>query len=281
MAPPEGSQFPADFPSVLSEAIRDVSEHGYSSREEIDLWLDRIRRAADARLPRDTDTAARVRRDLGRIYDRLLKSRKLQERVPGVGDYTIAMVSPELRAELDRRILAAVDLIKLHRREAVEKTLQRFFAWSTSIPRGGEGVIDKRAVRRDIGKSVAQFGFERRRVAIDQAAKLSANVSDIVAVGNGAIAAEWRHIHQAGYDGRPEHVARDGRVFAIRDSWAWNQGLIKHSWPTTDSIDRPAEKPFCQCSFRYLSSLRRVPDEMLTRRGQDWLHDASQRASAA
>lgn len=281
MAPPEGSQFPPNFNSVLSDAIRDVADRGYTDAEEIDLWLERLRRAADAKLPRDPEIAARIRADFGRIYARLLRSRKLQERVPGVGAYTIAMVHLDLRAELDRRILAAADLIKLHRREAVEKTLQRFSGWATSIPPGGEGEIDKRSMRRDIGKSVAQFGFERRRVAIDQAAKLSANVSDIVAVGNGAIAAEWRHIHQAGYDGRPEHVARDGRVFAIRDSWAWTQGLIKHSWPTTDSIDRPAELPFCQCSFRYVSSLRRIPDEMLTKKGQDWLQNNSQRKRAA
>lgn len=272
MPPPEGSIPPHSFRQVLSNAVADLAEHGYQSGEQVDRWLLLLRAAAERELGSEAEAERMARDALIAIYRRLIEAGRIVKYVPEVSRFTLAIVRPELRAELDRRILAAADLIKLRRRESIEKTLARFQGWSTSIPPGGEGVIDRREVRASVAKSLQQERFLRRRVQIDQGAKLLSNIADIVAIGNGAIAAEWRHIpHRKGYQARPEHVARNGKIYGIRDSWAWEQGLISKSWPTTDEIDRPGQAIFCSCTFRYILSPRRLPDAMLTKRGQQFV----------
>lgn len=260
------------FQRVLADAIADVAMHGYTSRERIDMWAGLLRSAAEWELGPEEAIDARMRDALGAIYAKLIDRGKVASVVPGVSQYTLAMIKPQFRAELDRRILAGADLIKLNRRAAIEKTLQRFSGWSTSIPPGGDGVIDKRETKASIGKSVAQVRYEARRVGIDQAHKLSANLSNIVAVANGAIAAEWNsHWRQANYNYRRDHKDRDEHVYAIRGSWAVEQGLINKGAGYTDEMTAPGEEVFCRCFYRYITSLRRVPDSMLTRKGQEWL----------
>lgn len=272
MAPPEGGWHLRTFSQVLQAAISDLADRGYASRGQIEEWQARLRAAADRELlpGRKIDQSLRVAMET--IYRRLIERGGIAQYVPGVGRFTLASVRPALRAELDRRILASVDLIKLHRREAIEKTLQRFSGWSTSIPPGGGNLIDKRSARVEIGKSVRDFSYERRRVAIDQGHKLIANVAEIVGVDNGAIAGVWHsHWRQANYDYRPDHKARDGKTYAVRGSWAIEQGLINKGAGYIDDMTRVAEEPFCRCYMTWVSSLRRVPDQMLTRKGQEWI----------
>src|SRR6202012_3807541 len=108
-------------------------------------------------------------------------------------------------------------LIKVRKSEAVGRTLQRLLGWATSIPPGGDEAINRREVKTEIGKSVSQFKFECRRVEIDQSAKLIANVSNIVAMDSGAIAATW-HSHgerDKAYNARKDHLERAGKVYVI------------------------------------------------------------------
>ena len=267
------------FSRLLSEAIAELSMSGYVSPDRVQEWIVRLRNAAEAELG-PTETIDRETRErLEAIFANLTVAGKVAEYVPGVSRLTIAMVKPHLRAELDRRILAAADLIKLNRQNAIEKTLQRFSGWSTSIPPGGSGVIDKRAVRAEIGKSVAQVKYEGRRVQIDQAHKLLVNISEIVAKDAGAIAGIW-HDHGAldkSYKARPEHLARSGKLFLVRDSWAMLQGLIKRgSAPYLDEIERVGELTFCRCFMTWITSLRRIPPDLLTVRGTEWVERGRQ-----
>lgn len=275
------SQSKISFYRLLSDAIADIADHGYVSREQIERWIGLLRGAADHHLPPDAAIDMNVREAFDAIYERLVYRGKVMERVPDVGRYTLAMIQPHLRAELDRRILAAADLIKLHRREAIEKTLQRFAGWSTSIPAGGEGAIDKREVRATVSKSLGQYKFERRRVEIDQAHKLSSNVAEIVATNNGAIAAVWRsHWRQPGYNFRRDHKDRDEKVYAIRGNWAIDQGLMKKGAGYTDEMTAPGEEVYCRCWYEYIVSPRRLPDSMLTHKGQEWVREQNLRRAA-
>lgn len=285
MPPPDdvGAYFRStSFQRVLADAIADLAATGYVDAERIEAWASLLRAVAERELGSAERIEARMREAMSAIYDRLIERGKIVERVPGVPRYTLQMIKPKLRAELDRRIIAAADLIKLNRTEAIEKTLQRFRGWSTSIPPGGDGLIDKREVRSRVGKSVAQVRFEERRVQIDQGHKLMANIANIVAVDNGAIAAEWHsHWRQVNYNYRPDHKERDMKMYAIRGSWAITQGLMNKGAGYTDEITAPAQEPFCRCYLRYVSSLRRLPDEMLTDKGRRWLADAAARRMAA
>jgi hypothetical protein len=286
--PPEGSQWPSKwtlqygnqtprqptFRQLLAEAVRELSDEGYTSAERIAEWMTRLRNAAERELGPDAAIDVESREALGAIFQRWVDRNKIAERVEGVTRFGIGIVKPQLRAELDRRILASADLIKLHRREAVERSLQRFRGWSTSIPPGGDGTIDKRETRTAIGKSVAQFQYESRRVQVDQSHKLVANVSEIVAVDGGAIAAVWHSHgeHDKSYNARKEHLARAGRVYLVRDSWAQKEGLVKLAGSQyTDEIDKPASAVFCRCYFTWITSPRRLPEELLTKRGHEWI----------
>jgi hypothetical protein len=271
------------FARVLADAVADIAESGYVDAERIEAWASLLRAVAERELHSPERIEERMREAMTAIYDRLVERGKVVDRVPGVSRFTLAMIRPALRAELDRRILASADLIKLNRAESIEKTLQRFRGWSTSIPPGGAGVIDKREVRTRIGKSVAQARFEERRVQIDQGAKLASNISEIVATDNGAIAAEWRsHFRQVGYDYREEHRAIDGHIFVVRGNWAIEKGLMQLSGRRyIDDIERPAQLPFCRCFYRWITSLRRIPPDMLTEKGSAWLMQAAERRNAA
>ena len=125
---------------------------------------------------------------LAAVYDRLVEKGDVVRLHPGIPRFTLERLKPQLRAELDRRILASADLIRLNRKNSIEKTLQRFVGWSTSIPKGGSDVVDKAAEKKKIRKSLAQLPFEERRVLIDQGHKLRASISEIVAKDGNAIA---------------------------------------------------------------------------------------------
>lgn len=261
---------------VLTEAINDVAEHGFDSAERIAYWQGRLRLAAEDAMVSDAEMERMLREALQSIYTRLVDQGSLVQFHPGVSRFTLERIRPHLRRELDRRIMASADLIRLNRKQAVEKTLQRFAGWSTSIPAGGSTLVDRRRQKRDIRKSLTSLPFEQRRVLIDQGHKLTASINDVVATDAGALAAEWRsHWRQAGYDYRPDHKERDLRVYAVRGSWAMNQGLmVKGPNGYTDDITQPAEEPFCRCRYRYIYALRGLPEDMLTKKGQLSLQQA-------
>lgn len=264
--------YPPTFRQLLAQAIADIAETGYISREAIDAWIIRLRNAAEREFGPEEYIHRDMARALGAIFDRLDRG-KIADFVPGVSRYKLAMIKPQLHAELDRRIMAATDLIKLRRGEAVDRTLARLLGWSTSIPPGGDETIDKHETRTHIGESIARFKFERRRVDIDQSQKLIANISDIVAKDAGAIAGIWHSHgeHDTSYDARKDHLARANKIYVVRDSWARHEGLVTKGAGYTDEITAPAQEPFCRCWYEWILSPRQLPDTLLTTRGQQWI----------
>ena len=89
---------------------------------------------------------------------------------------------------------------------------------------------------------------------------------------NGDIAGMWRsHWRRAGYDYRPEHKERDGKVYAIRGSWAMQQGLINKGAGYTDEMTAPGEELGCSCYMVYFTSPSELPESMLTAKGREWI----------
>ncbi|MCK3586768.1 hypothetical protein MZH21_18215, partial [Escherichia coli] len=174
------------------------------------------------------DTVAR--KHLTAIYSRLvIDGGALRDQPPdGPKKITVEKLKPEFRKELDRRIFASANLIKLNREQAIEKTIQRFQGWVTSIPPDGVSEIDRREVKSGFQKSVKDMDFISRRVAIDQGHKLASNVKYLLAVQSGAIALRWHsNWRRPGYKYRQDHKERDEKIYLLRDSWALEQGLIK------------------------------------------------------
>ena len=220
--------------------------------ERIERWTRELRLAAERSLISAASLEQQLRDGLAAIYRKMVDRGGVIRYVPGVERFTLDKIKPQLRNELDRRILASANLIKLNRAQAIDKTLQRFQGWSTSIPKGGVSEESKREVKANVRKSLASLPFEERRLATDQGHKLIAAISDIVAADGGAIAAYWvSHYTQPGYAFRPDHKERDhrqndGQPFLIRDSWAARAGYVKKGkLGYVDEVTQPAQEPFC------------------------------------
>ena len=248
---------------TIAEAVREIGGRGYTP-ELLAYWAQRIRASIQQTPRREASVMARAAMDA--MYRKAI-GRDLIKHHAGISRFTVESMQPNLRPLLRARIFAAADLIKLNREQAMEVTLHRFAGWATSHPAGAP--LDQVEVRKHIGKRLQSSIYEDRRMLIDQGHKLLAAVNQTIAEGAGAIAAQWHHVHEANYDARPEHVARDGRIYLLRDSWAHKDGLIKPGrWGYSDEITQPAQEPYCRCTFTFLYSLSRIPTDLLTEKGR-------------
>ena len=267
---------------VLTAAIADLTRHGFDSAERLAYWQARLREAAEKSLGSAARMQEQLREGMVAIYKRLVDNQGALKVHPGVSRFTLERLRPQLHNELEKRILLSADLIKLNREQSIQKTLQRFSGWASSIPKGGSKTTDKVDTKAAIRKSMAKLPFEERRVLIDQGHKLTASINEVIASDGGAIALMWRsHWRQAGYNYRHNHKERDGKVYLLRDSWAKRGGLIKPG-PAGyyDEITAVAEEPFCRCYAIFLYNLRDLPDDMLTAKGKKALAEAKAKIAA-
>jgi len=261
------------FYETVTAAIRDFATHGFDSADRLTKWQELLRKSAEQAGASSSRMEAMLNDALKAIYRRLVERGGILQRHPGVQRWTLAKFAPRLRAELDRRIMASSQLIRLNRQQAIEQTIRRFSGWASSVPAGGSKTTDKGEVKEDVRKALASLPFVERRVLIDQGHKFTASLNNILAVDGGAIAARWfSHWRQVNYDYRPDHKERDGQVYLVRNNWAQTRGLIKVG-PAgyTDQITQPGEEVFCRCSYTYIYNLRDMPDEMLTAKGREEL----------
>lgn len=260
----------ATFFQIVTDAINDIAEYGYESEERLNYWVEAIREAAQQDMVSEEALTAQLKRVLGATYARLVEDGAVLLRHPGVDRFTLQRIAPNLRAELDRRILASANLIRLNREQAINDTLRRFQGWATSIPVGGTDQVDRREQKAHIRKALTSLPFQERRVIVDQGHKLAAAVSEIVAMDAEAIGAVFRsHWRQHGYDYREEHKERDGVFYTIREGWAAKRRFLRiggqGAW---EDHEKPGEFVYCRCWARYIYNLRDCPPEMLTERGK-------------
>lgn len=273
------------FYDTVAAAIKDFAKHGYDSQARLEHWRRLIEQAAAASFVSMDEVERDVRKTMTLAYYRLVTKGGLLRRMPQIQAYTLQRLTPQLQAELNRRIVSSIDLIKLNRPVAIAKTVQRFSGWATSVPEGGfpsdirKGAYKYVEVKQELQKAMTLLPFQERRVIIDQNAKLMSAINTTVAEGGGAIAAIWQsHKHQKGYDGRPEHNKRDGGMYLVRDSWVIQKGLVKRgAGDYTDSIEQPGEFVFCRCSWVYVFNLRDLPADWLTKKGTETLAEARQK----
>ena len=253
------------FFEVINSAIADFLKHGFDDVKRLDHWLLQIKMSAQAHLMSEREMQHRMEKALRGVFERLVTKNGLVSK--DVSKYDITKLSGKLRAELDRRIIASANLIKDDREQSIHMVLRRFEGWATSIPAGGTKVKPTPKEKSAIKKGMSDVGFKQRRVIIDQTHKLIANINEIVAIDNGAIAARWHsHWKQMNYDYRKDHKERDSKIYAVRESWAVKKGYISPINGYTDDITSPGEEVFCRCNYVYLYNLRQVKD-LLTKKG--------------
>lgn len=255
------------FTRTVRDAVRYYMQHGYSSEKEMSAWMLAIRVAANEKATSESELAAIATGHLRKTYDTQIMGKPLFQRHQGVSRFSVDALRPEMRRELDRRIVASANLIKLNRQKAIGTTLSRFSGWATSIPPGApsspSGIIQ---IAQHIEKTAAGVEYAARRLAIDQGHKLISNIDNVIATTNDAIAMEWHsHWRQPGYDYREDHKERDKVMYLIRGSWALKKGLIvPGSAKYLDEVTQPGEEVFCRCYGSYIYAIRNLPREMLT-----------------
>lgn len=276
-----GPKKPMSFYETITAAIKDMAEHGYDSQERLNGWLESIAAAVARDMTPPHVMERMLRESLTGIYRKMVDGGQILQKNPGVSQFTLEKVKPHLRAELDRRIMAAANLIVLNRQAMIQKTLQRFSGWSTSIPIGGSDAVDKNAVKKDLKKALARLPFESRRVLIDQGHKFTSALNEIIASDGGALAGRWHsHWRQTNYDYREDHKERDEEIYAVRGNWALAKGLMKAGKNGyTDDITKPGEEIFCRCFYEYIYNLRDLPPDMLTQKGAAALAEAKRKAA--
>lgn len=258
------------FYEVLTQAVNYFVLHGFESQEKLDYWLQELKNAAVKSLITPAKLQQELERSLKSAYTRLVTKGGLVNK--DVSRFTVDRLTPKLRAELDRRIIASVNLIKFNREETISNTLRRFSGWATSIPPGGTEVVKRNEEKKQIKKDLKMLPFKERRVLIDQTHKLIANINDIVATENGAIAAQWHsNWRQSNYNYREDHKELDEKIFLIRDSWAVKDGYVKPKNGYTNDVVAPGEAVYCRCRYKYLYRVSQLPDEMITQKGKEAL----------
>lgn len=270
---------------VITAAIDDFELHGFDDQERLDKWTAAIKEAIAVRVKSAAQLDQVLKQHLHTIYDRLVQRGSILRMHQGIERFTLARVKPRLHDELTRRIMASSSLIKLNREQMVAKTLQRFSGWASSVPAGGSTSFDRKKLKTELSKPLRQLPYVERRLLIDQGHKLSASISQVVAVDGGAIGASWlSHYKESGYDFRVEHAERalDGKIWLIRGSWADKAGYVKpSSVGYTDDIDQPSEAVYCRCAWIFKYHLRQLPSECLTAKGQEALQAARARRMAS
>lgn len=255
---------------MLSRTVEEFTEYGYSSPEQLEEWLRKLRDGIERSIPDEMTLTREMRNVLEAAYKRLVDHDQILRQHPGMPLFTYERVKPALRAELDRRIVASANLIKLNRKSAIDETMQRLSGWMSSVPVGGTDVKYKQEVKDKARKSLASLPFETRRVVIDQSHKFVSNLSEILATNGGALAAIWHsHYKQANYNYRPDHKARDSKYYTVRGNWALERGFMKVGPDGfSDEITRPGEEVFCRCWYEYVYALRDLPAKMVTEKGR-------------
>lgn len=258
---------PKTLYEVLTEAINYYINNGWDSEKSLFSWGRRLRVAAS----RHAASKDESKKHLAAIYTRLVTDGgALRDQPPdGPKKVTLDKIKPELRKELDRRIFASASLIKLNRDQAVERTIQRFEGWVTSIPPDGVSEIDRVEKKKEISKSIQELDFISRRVAIDQGHKMASNVKYLLSVQSGAIAFRWHsNWRRPGYDYRRDHKERDEVIYLIRGSWADEKGLLKAVNGYYDEVTAAGEEVFCSCQVFPIYAPQKLPAEFLTEKGK-------------
>lgn len=118
-----------------------------------------------------------------------------------------------------RRITNLISDIDATARKDIAETVWRGFTEQTP--------------RRDVAKELTRrLGIQRaraNRIAVDQAQKLNGELTAIRMAEAGLSAYKWRHSGKRNY--RPEHLARNGKVYKLGQP----------------AGDEPGFKPFCGC----------------------------------
>ena len=154
-------------------------------------------------------------------------------------DLSTMIGAPDMRMTLEAAIARNTGLI----RSVSDETRRRV---GDAVFRGLQNRAPARAVAREIREAA---GIERRRalrIAADQNVKLASALNEERRRQAGVMA--WAWVHSDKRNPRPDHEARDGKLYSDdpTDAGREYQGRTVRKAPE----DKPGELPYCGCTSR-------------------------------
>ena len=153
---------------------------------------------------------------------------------------------------------AGVDVDMVLQADTTQETLGAFMARNVALVRNisdqAQGRISdvvfrgyqNRTPPREVAKEIREISSMGRTraigIAADQNSKLSAALDKERQAEAGIEFAKWRSSHKLHF--RPEHAAREGKIYNIRS------GKERNGDETIQADDMPAMKPWCGCRFQ-------------------------------
>ncbi len=143
------------------------------------------------------------------------------------------------------------------------------------VPIGGTKDKAIKGKIAEIKKELRSLAKWDRIFYIYKAISFLSEIEYIFVLTKNPLAAIWRYGNldaQGEYQKTYNHQQRDGRVYAIRGSWAIEKGFMKVG-PAgyLDEISRPHQEVGCMCSLRWVVNVDDLPDEMITDKGRQEL----------
>ena len=252
------------FFQVLTLAIADMVSHGFDSASRVEHWIFEIKKSLKTQVLPPRDLEQMVYRALTNTFERTLRTHRGRHAL--TNKVIVSQMTPQLRTEMNKRMMATMQLLQASRDETLAKVVRNFTGWATSIPEGGTAQAKQREEKARIRRILTRIPNQEKRIILDQSYKLKTAMDDLIAKESGAIAAKWydRGEHDITYDARKLHLDRSGTIFTIRNSWAHQQGLIKAPNGYTDDFEMVGEFPFCKCHYEYFYRIEDLPKQFLT-----------------
>lgn len=139
------------------------------------------------------------------------------------------------------------------------------------VPSGG---TKDKAIKARISKIKRELRFLikwNRLFYIYKNLSFYTEIEHIFALAQNPIAATWEYSNldeQGEYKKTYDHQHRDGRVYAVRGSWAMENGLMKVG-PAgyLDQISMPGQDIGCMCRLSWVCMVLDLPGDMITTKG--------------
>ena len=196
--------------------------------------------------------------------------------------YNLKDISPEFRKILEKRVLNSLNAIKIKDKKLLLDLESRFVNFMLD---------DKEKTMRNlqenlkVNETLKHSKHYVRNILRDQTQRMNDDIDYINGKLNGAVGLIWHTQNDNRVVGNPSglypkgnelhnnHYKRDNVFFALRDSYATQQGLLKAEvFESLEDISKIGRAINCRCDYEYLYDLRDVPSMYLSKKGIDYIN---------
>lgn len=196
--------------------------------------------------------------------------------------YNLKDISPEFRKILEKRVLNSLNAIKIKDKKLLLDLESRFVNFMLD---------DKEKTMRNlqenlkVNETLKHSKHYVRNILRDQTQRMNDNIDYTNGKLNGAVGLIWHTQNDNRVVGNPSglypkgnelhnnHYKRDNVFFALRDSYATQQGLLKAEvFESLEDISKTGRAINCRCDYEYIYDLRDVPSMYLSKKGIDYIN---------